>query len=439
MGLLIGVGGSKPSFAYDYYYGIEWDMTVKNGIPKRVGKMELHKSLPLQSMMRRCLLDDQGNVTNYLDANDSSRYDNGSASDLTGASGQYMVELPDVYVKFEIDGNLCRHLQSPYPLPGFHLWRKDYISAVEATVQRSTNKLCAVVNKDPDFRGGGNQKDWDALPKTMLGKPATSISLTNFRAYARKRGTTEWNCQLYQTYRKLWWLFAVEYCTFDSQSDFNAGLTEEGFHQGGLGAGVTDLDGSKWSAFSGYNPVIPCGITNSLGNKTGVVDYAMPKEYDEVIKTTHVPSYRGVENPFGHIWKWTDGCKCIIQSETSGGLSKFFVCDNPDAFASSGLVDYNHKGNLPRGNGYVKALLLGEDGEIMPKEVGGGSTVYFHDYFYTSVPTDGESERGVLFGGIAYYGASAGFVFARTNDSPSATGAYFGSRLCFYPNRGAEK
>ena len=55
MGLLIGVGGTKPTFAYDYFYGIEWDSTVSNPIPTRIGKMELHQSLPLQSLMRRCI------------------------------------------------------------------------------------------------------------------------------------------------------------------------------------------------------------------------------------------------------------------------------------------------------------------------------------------------------------------------------------------------
>jgi hypothetical protein len=434
MGLLIGVGGTKPQFPYDYYYGIEWDITVSNKKPTRIGKMELHQSLPLQSMMRRCTLKDDGTVNYYLHPNDSTKRDNGAAADLTGAHGQYMVELPDMYVRFEMDGNKCRHLQSTQPLPGFKLWRKDYVSAVEATVQRSTNTLCAVVNMDADYRGGGNQAAWDELSKTQLGKPATNISLTNFRAYARKRGSTEWNCNLYQTHKKLWWLFAVEYCNFDSQDGFNAELTEDGLHQGGLSNGVTNLNGTKWSNFSGYYPVIPCGTTNSLGNHTGVVEYTMPDEYDPgVVVKVNVPSYRGVENPFGHIWKWTDGCKCLIQSEADGGLSEFYVCDNPDAFTSSGTANYNLRGNLPRKEGYVKQLILGEDGEIMPLAIGAGSTTYFCDYFYTSIPATGTSERGVLFGGGANNGAGAGFVCAYTANAATFAVAYFGSRLCFYP------
>ena len=430
MGLMVGVGNTKPTFPYDYYYGIEWDTTVSNPKPTRIGKMELHKELPLQNMMRNCILKDDGSVAYYLHANDSTKQDNGAAADLTGATGQMETELPDMYVRFETDGNKCRHLQSTEPLPGFHLWRKGYIGSVEATVKRSTSTLASVCNTDADYRGGNNDATRDGTYRTMLGMPATNISLTNFRAYARKRGSTEWNCNLYRLHKMMWWLFAVEYANFNSQADFNAALDENGYHQGGLGAGVTTWDGTSWSNYNGYYPLVPCGVTNSLGNHTGTVDYNVIGSDGSTVKTFAVPRYRGVENPFGHIWKWTDGCKCIIQSEASGGLSKFYVCDNPANFTSSGTTNYDYRGNLPRSEGYVKALILGEDGEIMPLAVGGGSTTYFCDYFYTNIPTSGESERGVLFGGRAAYGAAAGFVYANTNSTATVAAANIGSQLC---------
>lgn len=433
MGLMVGVGSTKPTFPYDYYYGIEWDTTVSNPKPTRIGKMELHKELPLQNMMRNCILKDDGSVAYYLHANDSTKQDNGAAADLTGATGQMETELPDMYVRFETDGNKCRHLQSTEPLPGFHLWRKGYIGSVEATVQRSTSTLASVCNTDADYRGGNNDATRDGTYRTMLGMPATNISLTNFRAYARKRGSTEWNCNLYRLHKMMWWLFAVEYANFNSQADFNAALDENGYHQGGLGAGVTTWDGTSWGNYNGYYPLVPCGVTNSLGNHTGTVDYNVIGSDGSTVKTFAVPRYRGVENPFGHIWKWTDGCKCIIQSEASGGLSKFYVCDNPANFTSSGTTNYDYRGNLPRSEGYVKALILGADGEIMPLAVGGGSTTYFCDYFYTNIPTSGESERGVLFGGNANSGASAGFVFAHTYYTATYATANIGSRLCFDP------
>ena len=437
MGLIIGVGASKPTFAYDYYYGIEWDATVSNPSVTRIGKAELHQSLPLQSLMRRCILKDDGKVNYYLHANDSTKRDNGAAANLDGMDGQYMTELPDTYVRFESDGDKSRCLMSAHPLPGFTLWGKDYVSAVEATVQRSTNTLCAVVNTDADYRGGGNNSAWDGTSRSLLGRPATSISLTNFRAYARKRGSVNWNCNTYHIHRKLFWLFAVEYATFNSQANFNAALDENGYHQGGLGAGVTTLVSSKWNTFNSYMPFVPCGITNELGNHTGVVSYTMPEEYDASKPVVSVPSYRGVENPFGHIWKWTDGCKCLIQSESDGGKSLFYECDDVSSFTSSGIANYELRGELPRIEGYVKAICLGEHGEIMPSAVGAGSTTYFCDYFYTSIPSSGVSERGVLFGGPANFGAYAGFVCAYAHYTASYTNAYIGSRLCYSANRAA--
>lgn len=432
MGLIIGVGGAKPTFAYDYYYGIEWDSTVSNPKPSRIGKMELHKTLPVQSLMRRCILADDGTVKYYLHANDSTKRDNGAAANLTGADGQYMVEIPEVYVRFETDGTKNRALISTTELPGFHLWKKDYISAVEATVQRSTTKLASVVNNSTDYRGGNNDANRDGKNTTQLGMPATQISLTTFRDYARKRGA-KWNCNVYQTHRKMWWLYAIEYANFNCQDAFNAALTDDGYKQGGLGNGVTTWDWTQWSNFNGNYPFVPCGTTNSLGNHSGAVDYTIKNAVGGDLKTFSVPSYRGVENPFGHIWKWTDGCKCLIQSDENGGLSEFYVCDNPANFTSSGTTNYQLRGVLPRKEGYVKSMVLGEDGDIMPLEIGAGSTTYFCDYFYTSIPASGVSERGVLFGGRADKGARAGFVSASSTDAASDASASFGSRLCFLP------
>jgi hypothetical protein len=439
MGLLIGVGTTRPTYAYDYYYGIEWDTTVSNPQPTRVGKEELHQSLPLQSMMRRCILNDNGTVNYYLHANDSTKRDNGANATLDGSHGMVEVELPDMFVRFEMDGTKRRCLMSDHELPGFIKWSKNYVSAYETTVDRTvsaTPKLASVVNNTTNFRGGANiaaEIAHDADGGTLLGKPATNVTLTNFRNYARNRGSISWNCNTYQIQRKLYWLFAVEYANFNSQTTFNTELTENGYHQGGLGAGVTDLVAANITAMTGGTySCIPCGITNSLGNKTGIVTYTMPTEYGAT-KTTNVPSYRGVENPFGHLWKWTDGCKCLIQADTDGGVSEFYVCDNPANFTSSGTANYQLRGNLPRAEGYVKEVILGEYGEIMPLLIGGGSTTYFCDYFYTSILASGVSERGVLFGGGAHFGARAGFVCAATHLTATTAGANVGSRLCFLP------
>lgn len=438
MGLLIGVGNTKPTFPYDYYYGIEWDSNVASSACTRIGRPELHVSLPIQSKMRRCVLRDNGTVAYYLHANDSTKRDTGAAAKLDGTDGQVMVEIPAHYRKFEVDGTKFRCLLSEHALPGFHLVQLAYRSAYEAAVDRTvsaTPKLASVVNTSTAFRGGNNTAGWDGTYRSLLGMPATSISLTNFRTYARNRGSAGkngagWNCDVYEVQKTCWWLYAVEYANFNCQLAYNAEPTSEGYKQGGLSQGVTNM--SDWGGYNSYNPMVPCGVTNSLGNKTGVVNYTYKKSDDTDGQTLSVPSYRGLENPFGHVWSWTDGCKCNVQSDAAGGLSEFFVCTDPAKFQSNDYTDYEKRGELPRNEGYVKIMMIGEYGENMPIEVGASSTTYFADYFYTNVVSN-TGQRGVLFGGNAYDGAGAGFSCASTDYAASNAATSVGSRLCFLP------
>lgn len=420
-----------PYMEEECSYGIEFDTAVSSPACTRIGNLSLHKSLPIHNRMKGCLLNNDGEVVEYLNPT------NWTGQTRDGSRGQVMVELPMHYRKFETDGTKRRVRISEYPLPGYHLVGKRYISAYEAAVQRSTTTLCSVVNMDADYRGGGNNSAWDGSYRTLLGRPATAISRTNFRNYARKRkaNSTEWNCMTYDIHKELYWLFVIEYATLNSQATFNAQKDSNGYAQGGLGAGVTTLTSAEWNTLNGYNPFAPCGHTDSLGNGSGEVPYEVPNADGAILKTVMVPRYRGVENPFGHIWQWTDGINIRISpTEANGGdeLSKVFICADPAKFSDSGYNGYAHVGNEARAEGYVKEVIFGEGGEIMPSVVGGGSTTYFCDYHYTNIPT-AEALRGVLFGGNANYGSSAGFAYANSSNAPSNTIANFGSRLCFIP------
>lgn len=436
LNLLLGAG-------YGMWYGVEWDITQAASAVTRVGNMDLHKSLPIQSGMYRCILNDDGEEVYRLGADDSTKKEDGvTAAVLDGTDGMVMVRIPAFYAKFVTDGDKRRVLLSEYAMPGFRKMGGCYVSAYEATIDRTTSgtpKLASVVNDTANFRGGNNNPEKDGTPQTQLGIPATATSLTNFRNYARNRkaDSTEWNCMEYESYKALYWLYVVEYANRNSQLAFNDELTAEGYRQGGLGEGVTNINGTKWNAFNGYYPFIPCGYTNSLGNKTGVVAFTMPDEYDaETPLTTYVPSYRGIENPFGHIWKWTDGIHVKVQSEEAGGKSILYTSDNPANYQDANYDGYENKGEIARASGYVKKILFGEDGDIIVSKdgnTGGSATTYFCDYFSTNIPSSGEVLRGVLFGGSAASGASAGFTFATSNNAPSYTSAYFGSRLCFIP------
>ena len=388
------------AIANSLWYGIEFDTAVSSPTCTRIGNSDLHKTLPIQSSMKGCLLDDNGDVVEYLNPTDWT--DNVR----DGSRGQVMVELPLHYIKFETEGTKCRVRMSTLSLPGYTRVEKKYVSAYQATVDRSvsaTPKLCSIVNEGTSYRGGNNNASYDGKSNTLLGRPASKISLTNFRIYARNRnsGDTEWNCMTYDIQKDLYWLFVVEYATINTQAAYNANLTTEGFRQGGLGYGVSTLDDTKWITFNGRNPFIPCGYTDELGNGTGYVEFTMPTEYDSTTtKKVQVPRYRGIENPFGHIWQLTDGINVQIQAGSTG-KSNIYTCDDPSKFNDSNYDGYNLIGQEARTYGYVKKIVFGEYGDIMPTEVGGSNTTYYCDYHFTSIQTV-EKLTNVLFGGRAF-------------------------------------
>lgn len=410
-------------------YGIEWDTAVSSPVCSRIGNVAHHRSLPVQSLMKGCILNDSGKVVEYLTPT------NWKAHARDGSIGQVMVEIPAHYRKFETDGTKRRAKISLFPIPGYHFVPKGYMSAYEATVQRSTNKLCSVANMDADYRGGNNNATWDGSHRSLLGRPASVISRTSFRNFARNRkaGSTEWNCADYNLYKAVVWLFYIEYANFNCQTAFNAQKDASGYAQGGLGNGVTTWDWTSWTNFNNNHPFVPCGHTDELGNASGEVAYQILGEDGTTLKELMVPRYRGIENLFGHIWQWTDGINVEISSAADGGTSKVYVCDNLSQYNDSNYNGYSMRGLEARTEGYVKSIILGEHGEIMPESVGGGSTTYFTDYHYTNIPASGKVLRGVLFGGAALNSAYAGLACAYSLYAPSYAFASIGSRLCFIP------
>lgn len=438
-----------PYLEEECSYGVEFDTSVSSPACTRIGNSDLHKSLPIQSRMRGCLLDDDGNVVEYL--NPQSWL--GQTRD--GSRGQVMVEIPAHYRKFETDGTKRRVRISEVPLAGYDAVPLRYVSAYEASLDRTNNKLASVVNTSAQYRGGGNNDAWDGTFRTLLGRPATSLSLTDFRTKARNRKANSyaWNCMTYGTQKALYWLFVIEYATLNTQAAFNAQPTQDGYRQGGLGDGVTTVGSAipsgeqhygdeteNWNTFNGYNPFVPCGHTDSLGNGTGQVEYCVQDDTTGAWEDQMVPRYRGVENPFGHIWQWTDGVLVEAGAEESNGgsgLHKVYVATDPSKFASTIGTGYAHVGNEARADGYGKAHIFGVGGEIIPSEAGGsgaGSTEFLCDYHYQNIPSSGNATRGVLFGGRALCEADAGFACATSTYTPSSTYAAVGSRLCFLPS-----
>lgn len=409
-------------------YGIEWDTTVSDPTCTRIGDMSLHKSLPIQSKMKACLLNDNGSVNYYLNPNDWSKKITGEASNLDGTDGQVMIEIPEHYRKFEEDGNIRRCYLSEGKCTGFTKVPKVYIGAYEAAVDRTNNKLASVCNETEQYRGGNNQADWDALSKSQLGKCATNMTRATMRTRARNRGDN-WNEIDYESWKTVFWLYYVEYANRNCQAAVNSELTAEGYKQGGLGNGATTLASADWSAYNSYYPMLKCGASNSLASGSGEVIVNLPDDYKVDTPTTLACCrYRGIENPFGHIWTNVEGAIFDIKTDADGGTSEFYTTSDKTKFGDT-LEGFTKVGNVPRKDSYVTKLIFGENGEFAPSDNGGGSTTYWCDYFYTS--TSSSSLRTLLLGGSCDSGAYSGFGFCTSRNGVSLASALVGGRLCY--------
>lgn len=415
-----------PDLEERYAYGVEWDTASSSPDGVRVGNMQLHRELPVQSKMRRCLLDRDGGVKEYLD-NELSW--GGSYLDYA-----VMTEIPEHWYKLYFNGTKFRKMLSEIPLPGYKHVDKFYISTYEARMYRTDNLLCSAAGasklSDPNstnFRGGDNTAEWDDTYRSLLGRPVTNLTRDQFRQAARKRGSG-WEMYTYNAHKILFWLFAVEYATLDSQKPFNAQKDANGFAQGGLGPGPTQM--TDWTNFNKINPLIPCGYTNEFGNGSGEKAYVVKNASGGTHATLMANRYRGIENPFGHIWKYTDGANIQVTTGDAG-LSILWTTDDPSNFSDTSYTGYNKKGNICRTNGYAKKMLLGEDGDIVATEIGGSSSTYWCDYYYTN--TSANRMQVVRVGGRADDGSAAGLAYVAAGAAPSAASRDVGSRLCFFP------
>lgn len=413
-----------PDLEERYAYGVEWDTASSSPDGVRVGNMQLHRELPIQSKMRMCEVDRLGAVTAASVSGMVQRLD-----------GSIMTEIPEHWYKLYTNGTKFRMMLSEIPLPGYNHIDKFYISTYEACISRSEGKLWSenlYAYSDGNsslnnLRGGDNTSDWDGTYRSLLGRPVTNLTRDQFRQAARKRGSG-WEMYTYNAHKILFWLFAVEYATLDSQKPFNAQKDANGFAQGGLGPGPTQM--TDWTNFNNANPIIPCGYTNEFGNGSGEKAYVVKNASGGTHATLMANRYRGIENPFGHIWKYTDGANIQVTTGDAG-LSILWTTDDPSNFSDTSYTGYDKKGNICRTNGYAKKMLLGEDGDIVATEVGGSSSTYWCDYYYTN--TSANRMQVVLVGGRADDGSGAGLARVNTGIAPSGADRNIGSRLCFFP------
>lgn len=414
----IPIEGTQP----EDWYGVSWSETSSNPDCTRIGNMDMHRTLPIQSMMKGYLYFKDGNpLYRMLKLNDSwtkcENYSAGGWRDvdtlLEDNNINVMIKIPEFWwIDDYTESTETHNLKiCPHAKPGWYHHKEAYVSAYEGYIDGNY------------YRSSKNKI------------PSVNFTRSAVRPKARANGLgNSWNIYTYNEHRAICHLFLVEYATRNSQKAVNTALTVEGFRQGGLGSGCTTgtvtINGATTYSF------IPTGSSDSLGSGSGEVTVTIQQTNSSgsntTITTRKCNRYRGIENPFGHVWKHTDD---VISVYISGYGARFwYKCDSPDHFGDSISNDNPYYKNIAANavvTGYKTKIVTTSTCDFFALSCNNGSeTTYWCDYNWDN--TDG-SLHCLLIGGYSDSGGEAGLFSLSSYGGVGASYAAIGSRLTYLP------
>ena len=399
------------------WYGVSWSETSSNPDCTRIGNMDMHRSLPIQSMMKPFSFQtlswykeqyvplQEDFVNSYYNHNT-----NISSGQVSNASNT-MIKIPEFwYTDDYVPSTKTHNLKlCPHAKPGWYHHKEAYVSAYE--VYKNDDRLISV--------------------KGQL--PTVNFNRTDGRTWARANGfdgEAKWNLYTYEEHRAICHLFLVEYATRNSQKAVNTTLTVEGFRQGGLGpgctAGTATINGATTYSF------IRTGSSDSLGSGSGEVTVTIQQTDQSGSNTSTITRkcnrYRGIENPFGHVWKHTDD----VISVYSNSYRTWYKSVKPDQFTTNKNASYRSLcASTMVSNGYKTEIKATPTCDFFAMSVSGGSeTTYWCDYNQDN--TDA-SEHCLLIGGSSGAGGGAGLFYLISRSGVGDSGADVGSRLTYLP------
>lgn len=400
------------------WYGVSWSETSSNPDCTRIGNMDMHRSLPIQSMMKPFAFQTQPVhkdqfvplKENFTEAMYS--HTNNAEAGQVSSTVNIMIRIPEFWYTDEyVPSSKTHNLKiCPHAKPGWYHHKEAYVSAYEAFNFDNKGRLVSM--------------------KSVV--PTVNFNRTNGRTWARANGSdgeAKWNLYTYEEHRAICHLFLVEYATRNSQKAVNTALTPDGFRQGGLGSGCTTgtatINGAQTWSF------IPTGSSDSLGSGSGEVTVTIQQTDSSGSNTSTITRkcnrYRGIENPFGHIWKHTDD----IISIYDGGWRTYYKSIKPDQFATNKNNSYKPLTSAAVVAGYKTEIRATPTCDFFAEACTNGSeTTYWCDYNWDTTDT---SEHCLLIGSTSGNGGAAGLFSLHSPDGVGYSNAAIGSRLTYLP------
>lgn len=403
------------------WYGVSWSETSSNPDCVRIGNMEMHRSLPIQSMMKPFAFNTASDPL-YIDrcipikedfTNSEYGYSTNDSVSQVSTNVNIMIRIPEFWYTDDYNSDTKTHNLKlcPHAKPGWNHHKEAFVSAYElCETSLNSGKVCSTKNLIP-----------------LVGR--TRTTLRNAARNIGFEGESKWNIYTYEEHRAICHLFLVEYATRNSQKAVNTTLTVEGFRQGGLGSGCTigtaTINGATTWSF------IPTGSSDSLGSGSGEVTVTIQQTDSSGHNTSTITRkcnrYRGIENPFGHVWKHTDDVISIY----GGNYRTWYKSIKPEQFANNKNTSYKPLTTATVVTGYKTEIRATPTCDFFAAACTNGSeSTYWCDYNWDNTDT---SEHCLLIGGDSGHGSRAGLFNLNSDIEVGYFSAAIGSRLTYLP------
>jgi len=228
----------------------------------------------------------------------------------------------------------------------------------------------------------------------------------HFRVWASNRGAG-WSQMMIDVHSAIQLLYLTEYASFYSQSV--------------LGYGIAAV--ANWPAYNDNNPIAKTGNSNVVGNASG--NTATAAITTGVGAQSVYLSYRGLENYYGHLWKWVDGFN------VNNNIP--YLCNNPTNFADNTDSNYTRPKDvngaditMHNANGYQGTLALNGRAFMPTSLTGGSASAKITDYYYQSA-----GWRVAFSGGNANNGVNDGCFFLYCTYASDIVNRNISGRLVF--------
>lgn len=378
---------------------------------------------------KRCNVLDDGTITAYYG-------DKNYAED--GSNGQVMVFQPKFYYKVvplklekNTDSGIGYHLRrvnyyvSSKPKTGFKLHpaffdengnEVEYIllSAYEGSIY-DTSANAYLMNDEQVMDASADKFCSIAGVKPASGL-TQSLTRQNIEQMAQNRGTG-WHCDLIKAESANQLLMIIEMGMMNLQTAIGQGV-------------VNILDNSA------YNCSSLTGSTAALGDTTGQATQTINTKGD--VSTTETTSgkvsitYRGLENPWGNIWKVMEGINIYGNGNMSAGQP--FICDDFNFADSKNNDNYIGAGfTITNANGFVSAMGYSSncDWLFIASECLGNSSLPVGDYTFGLQNLNGY--RIAQLGGRWDDGSSVGAFYLNSYSGNNIRNRALSGRLLYVP------